>query len=248
MNRQNIAGVFINNMTYDEIWANIESFLNSPRQHIIVTSNPEFIVLAQKDEEFRNILNTADLSLPDGIGLVLAGKFLGLHVSKRMTGNDLVKLISSIAEQKKCSIFLLGGDKDVAKKAAVNLQKAFPLLKIAGTWDGEMIDNIRDNHELVDRVQKSGAQILFVALGHGKQEKCIYYHLSKLLNIKLAIGVGGVFDYLSGNKKRAPLWMRKSGLEWLYRLLHEPRRLKRIYNAIIVFPIIIIRQKVSHYL
>lgn len=228
-----ILGVKIDNLSLGEAAQKVEFFLSGPKNNLIVTPNPEMVVRAQKDVTFRNLLNSAALSIPDGIGLVLASRFLKNPIKKKVPGVDFMEEICRIASASGKSVFLLGAQIGVAGKACENLNEKFPDLKIAGHLDGDF-----DLESCFQSVKKASPDILFVALGAPKQERWIFENLNKLESVKLAMGVGGAFDFLSGKTKRAPLWMRKIGLEWFWRLIIEPRRVKRIVDAVIVFPVI----------
>lgn len=233
-----ILGVKIDNLKKSEVLEKIKFFLKSEQQHHIVTPNPEFLVAAQKDEKFKKILNEADLAIPDGTGLVFASWLQKDKIKQRITGADLIDDICKIAEQNLCSIYFLGGEQDVAKKTAENLKQKFQNLMIAGTQDGMPAG--QTNLELI---KNSSPDILLVAFGQVKQEKWIKDNLTKLPSVKIAIGVGGAFDYISGKIKRAPKIFKSLGLEWLFRLIVEPKRWRRIYNAVIKFPILVIKEK-----
>ncbi|MFA6321852.1 MAG: WecB/TagA/CpsF family glycosyltransferase [Candidatus Buchananbacteria bacterium] len=244
MDKVEILGVKIDNLSLQEVLAKCETFLNSENQHYIVTPNPEFLVMAQKNKRFKEILNFADLAVADGIGLIYAASFLGKKLV-RVTGVDLVWWLSELAEQNNCSVYLLGGEEIVAAKTAENLKQNFPNLIIAGAESGGYIaDPQVDDMDLLERINDTQPKILFVAFGQVKQEEWIYSHLDKLPSVKLAIGVGGTFDYLSGSINRAPAIIRQLGLEWLYRLIYEPSRWKRILNAVIIFPLMVAKQKI----
>jgi len=238
-----ILGVKIDNLSLQEVLEKIKQFLISPNQHFIVTPNPEFLVEAQKDNHFKEILNYADLSCADGVGLLKAAKFLGKRL-QRVTGVDLVWAICELAAKNNYSVYLLGGGEMVAAKASQNLQEQFPDLKIVGAESGGVvIDPKNIDEELINRINDAKPKIIFIALGQVKQEKWIFYHLDKLPSIKLAIGVGGAFDYISGETKRAPKFIRRLGLEWLFRLIIQPERWKRIFNAVIIFPLLVLKSK-----
>lgn len=219
-----ILGVKVDNLSQQVCLDKISLWLKQDQQRYIVTPNPEFIVYAQKDSQFKQILNQADLSICDGIGILLASKFLRRPLKQRITGTDLVKFICGLAEKQGIGVFLLGARSGVAQKAAEKLKKSYPNLEIGCSAD-------ESSMPVIDR-----PTVMFVALGAPKQEKWISRHLRLMPQIRLAIGVGGAFDYISGNVKRAPLAVRKAGLEWFWRLITEPWRFKRIYQAIVVFP------------
>ncbi|OGH83768.1 MAG: hypothetical protein A2261_03780 [Candidatus Magasanikbacteria bacterium RIFOXYA2_FULL_44_8] len=227
-------------------------FLYSSGQYKIFTPNPEFLVRAQKDAYFKTILNSANLNVCDGFGLYLAS----LGKLKRIPGVDFMLDICRAAADNNVGIFLLGGVGGVVKNTATELSKQIPSLKICGYDSGPTIQesaanpnalvlNESENQNLITKINSSGAKILFVAFGMGKQEKWIYENLAKMPNVKIAMGVGGSFDYLSGTVQRAPCFMRKIGLEWLYRVIVQPKRLDRIINAILVFPYLVIKNKLK---
>lgn len=222
----------------------VQNFLDSAGQYTIFTPNPEMLVDAQTDEYFKEVLNEGNLNICDGKGieLVSASKL------KRVPGTDFMLDICKLAEQKKYSIYFLGsGDAQTIEILTSNIQSKFPLINIAGGHPGPKITSelkndriilnmIEDeNNEIISDIVMRSPQILFVAFGHGKQEKWIYEHLADLPSVKIAMGVGGAFDFIAGNKKRAPKWMRDNGVEWVYRLMQEPERFKRIWKATVKF-------------
>jgi len=222
-----ILGVKIDNLAIDEVLEKVEGFLKSDKQHYLVTPNPEFLVKAQKDEDFKKILNQADLAVPDGIGLIFASRFLGQSIKRRITGVDLMELFCQRAVQKKWPVFLMGAGPGVAEKAAKNLEKKYPGLKVGAGFEDVFGE----------------PEILFVALGAPKQEKWINENLSKMPSVKLAIGVGGAFDFISGRVRRAPKFIQIIGLEWFWRFSCQPWRAKRIYNAAVKFPWLVVKSK-----
>lgn len=217
-----IADVKIDNFSLDEVLIKIRDFLSDGIQRQIVTPNPEMLVLAQKDKEFKTILNKADLAIADGVGLVFASLLFGKKIKKRIQGVDLMEKILSIPEGR---VFLLG-----SRGSAEKLLKKYP----------RVVDFSEDLDNAADHINKSQANILFVALGAPRQEKWIDKNLPKLPTVKIAMGVGGAFDFLSGKIKRAPKFIRKMGFEWLWRLVLEPKRLPRILKAVIVFPFLVL--------
>ncbi len=234
-----IAGVPIDAITFSEAAARAAGFLSDGRQHLIVTPNPEMAVFADRDASFKKLLHSADLALADGYGLRLAASWEGKKIPETITGVDFGLALAHLAEQKNCSLYLLGGGEGVAGAAAENLRQAYPKLRIAGASSGGRIrwiaDKWEEDDDLVERISKTNPDILFVALGHGKQERWILDHLARLPSIKIAIGLGGALDYYSGRKRRAPKALRILHLEWLWRLLSEPWRVFRIFEATCVF-------------
>lgn len=235
-----ILDVKIDDLTFSEVMSKINLFLRMKKLHQIVTVNPEFILAAQKDKEFKKILNQADLSLPDGFGLKIGAAILGQKIGERLTGVDLTWELAKLASQKGYPLYLLGATSGVAVKAAKRLKMLYPKLKIAGCYAGTPDDN-----EIINRINNSKADILLVAFGAPKQDKFIYKNRDKL-RVKIAIGVGGTFDYISGKMPRAPEWLRNLGLEWFYRLIKQPSRFGRILNAVVVFPLRVLVYRLSH--
>lgn len=246
--KKNLLGIKIDSLTQEEAKEKIRHFLQEPKNHLIFTPNPEMIVLAQKDTKFKYILNQADLSLPDGVGLILLSPFLGQSIRQRIPGVDFLKEICQIAEQMNKKVYLIGGEYGIAKKAAEKLKFLFPKLQIVGAEEGpsiqekgeEIVYDKLENQKLIQRINQSKAQIIFVAFGQNKQEKWIYENIKMLPGVTLAMGVGGAFDFLAQKVPRAPVFWRKIGFEWLWRLIQEPKRYKRIFNAVIVFPYLVI--------
>lgn len=225
--RIEILGLPVDAITYAEWLDLIEKWISRPNSqaHHVCTINPEFIMIAQRDVNFFNILSRADLCVPDGVGLIYAARYLGQPLPQRVTGSDGVPIIAERAAQKGWRLFFLGAAPGVAEKAADVLRQKYPGLQIVGTYSGSPAPNEED--ALVERVNASGADILFVAYGAPEQDKWIARNLPRL-RVKMAMGVGGAFDFIAGIIPRAPLWMQRIGLEWLYRLYLQPRRIGRM--------------------
>ena len=238
-----ILGVKINKITGRNVIGKVEDFLMSNKQYYIVTLNSEILLEAQKDEEYFHILNNADLSIADGIGLKFAGLITGNNF-QRITGADLTKKILEIAENKKLKIAVLNWSGGLSKKEDLEkaLTKKYPALEF-------VVEDIRRDFANFPKtksfacLQKFEPVILFLSLGAPYQEKFIYHNLSKIPSVKLALGIGGSFDFISGKIKRAPLIFQKIGIEWFWRLMMQPKRWKRIYNAVIIFPCKFIKWK-----
>jgi N-acetylglucosaminyldiphosphoundecaprenol N-acetyl-beta-D-mannosaminyltransferase len=240
-----ILGVAIHTVTKKQIRRKIEKFLRGNVQKMIFTPNPEMLVRAYKDSYFRDVLNDAHLNICDGYGikLVTRGKV------NNIPGSDIFYDICRIAEEKNKSIYLLGsGKKEIVKQAKINIAKRFPQLRIVGIHEGPQIKfsktaygNILElseahNEKIIDDIIDCSPDVLFVGFGHEKQEKWIYKYLRDIPSVRIAIGVGGTFDFVSEKVKRAPVLLRKLGLEWLFRLVREPKRIGRICTAVILFP------------
>ena len=219
-----ILGVKIDKIDYQSALVTAKKLIDGGGKHYVVTPNPEFIVLAQKDLQFKEILNRADLSVPDGIGLVWLSRIFARGLPERVAGVDLLEGMAALAEEHGFNLFLLGAKEGVSGKAADVLKKRYPKLTIAGTYAGD--SSPKADNEVVSVIGNEKIDILAVAYGSVKQEKWIARNLPRL-NVKLAFGVGGALDYISREKKRAPVVIRRIGLEWFFRLLREPRRFKR---------------------
>ena len=236
----NILGVLIDNFKKPDVLKTTEQFLIDGRQHFITTPNPEMVVAAQNDKEFLETLNRADLAVPDGVGLIFASRYLKRPLPERIPGIDLMLDICRTAEQKNYSVFLVAAKEGLSKpeETAAALNKKFPRLKISG----EILAKEESGEKIIDEINKACPDILFVSLrGIGQQEKFIAKNLNKFSSVKIVMGVGGAFDFIAGRIKRAPSWIRKIDLEWLWRLFMQPWRLKRIFTATIKFSWLIIK-------
>ena len=225
-NSVRILGVKINKVNIDEAYNLFLNFMERDKLSMIFTPNTEIVMKAQEDQELKDILFDADLVIPDGIGLLYASKLHGLGLEERVTGIDLMDKILNYCNNTKRSIYIFGGKPEVAKEATDNILKKYPNIKIAGYSDGYYKDKEAEL-KIIDKINESKPDVLFVALGAPKQEKWIYNY-RKILNTKVAMGVGGSVDVWAGRVKRAPELFRKIGMEWLYRLLKEPFRVVRM--------------------
>lgn len=212
-----ILGVKVSRLNYSNTLELIEKWLSKKDSlKFAVTPNPEFLVSAAKDKEFRKILNSADLAIPDGSKLIWASK---KAIKERVSGTDLMMSICGVCEEKGLVVGLIGGREKIAIMTAECLRKKFPKFKIGiatANYDWPRNDIV-------------GIDVLFVALGMGKQERWIFQNKKMLekAGVRLAMGVGGAFDYISGAVPRAPEWVRDHGFEWLFRLFVQPWRIKR---------------------
>jgi N-acetylglucosaminyldiphosphoundecaprenol N-acetyl-beta-D-mannosaminyltransferase len=235
MNYIELLGVKIATAKSTEIQTVLTDFLQSAGLKQIVTVNPGFLVTAHQDPEFKTILNSAALALPDGAGIVYLAKFTGQKVStsNRMTGVELTHRLLKLAEAEKRSVAVIMPVNSLTSQEELNhsIRKFYPdiILKVILVSD--------------DEEQLPTADIIFVALGAPQQEKWIWNHREKLLSTKIAVGVGGTFDFISGRIRRAPSWLQNLGLEWFWRLGQQPkRRWKRIFRAVVVFPWLVIKK------
>lgn len=225
--RIEIMDVPIDAVDMAEAEAQASAFLEQESLRVIYTPNTEIVMAAQQDKVLLDAIKAADLVIPDGIGLIYASRILKKGLKERVAGVDLMGRILSYCNQQEKSIYVLGGKPGVAQQACVNIQARFPHLKIAGFRNGYFHEDETD--QIIEAVNQSCADILFVGLGAPKQEKWIYQH-RKVLKTRIAMGVGGGVDIWAGTVKRAPMIYQKLGLEWFYRLLKEPWRYKRMMS------------------
>jgi N-acetylglucosaminyldiphosphoundecaprenol N-acetyl-beta-D-mannosaminyltransferase len=208
----------------DEALRRIEGFVDEGGPHLVATVNPEFVMRANDDNEFARVLDSADLCLPDGTGVVWAARRQGCRIDGPVAGSDMVPLLAAMCARRGFPLFLLGAAPGVADELAFRLRSEHPDLHVAAhsgnpdpSEDAETLRLIHEHH----------TQVLLVAYGHPKQELWID-RLKNRLGVAMAMGVGGTFDYLTGRVPRAPEWMRKAGLEWAYRLWKQPWRARRM--------------------
>ena len=243
-----ILGIPIDAITRTEAQMKVERFLNERVTHLVVTPNPEMLVDASRDERFAEVLRNADLSVPDGAGLQVAARLTGQRFPERIPGADFTEDICAIAAEKGKKVFLLGGlNEDSVTKAADALRRRHADLAVVGAEHGgeitESDNRLSVRGAVIDRINESKADILIVGFGHRRQELWLHDNLPRLPGIQLGIGVGGTFDFISGAVHRAPASLRRVGLEWLWRLIMQPWRWRRIWKAVAVFPMLVIRGK-----
>ncbi|MBI5044659.1 MAG: WecB/TagA/CpsF family glycosyltransferase [Candidatus Levybacteria bacterium] len=240
--KKNILGIDITTSSSNEILEYIDSILkNSKEKLFIVTPNPEMVVYASSNRQYQTTLNRAEIALCDGVGLFIAGRLLGVGVKERISGVDFMKSLCEKSIKNGLSIGLLGGRDGVAERAAKCLREKYPGLNIvfvAQEWSEEgfaravkyQVSSIKYKEERIHNtkhiIRNSNIDMLFVAFGVPKQEEWIMKNLEKL-PVRLAMGVGGAFDYISGDIIRAPFFIRSVGLEWLFRLIRQPWRWRR---------------------
>lgn len=221
MNKESILDIRVDTRGLSDLLTELEERISAGIPSSFAAINPEKILNAKEDPELAHLLNTFDYQIPDGIGIVLASKLNKGKIRERITGIDLMDQLCHFAEQRGLSVFVFGSKKEILTRALSNLQIKYPKLIITGSHDGY---SARDT--LIQEINSSGADIVFVALGSPAQEFWIAEN-KELLKAKVFQGVGGSLDVLSGSLKRAPLLMQRMGLEWLYRLIQEPWRIKR---------------------
>lgn len=242
----------IKDLSYDEVLEYLIEKTQKPGQKtFVITINPEIIMLAMGDSEYEKVLRSANLALVDGIGVLWAGKMFGKRFNGRVHGVDLVDGVCKEVLKKPITVGFLGGKKNVAQKTAERLVEKYPGLKVAFALEEWPRDESRiknqelrleiHNSELITHNSRLKCDILFVAFGSPKQEMWINQNLDKI-DVKVAIGVGGAFDFISGKVMRAPRFIRSLGLEWLFRLIRQPWRAKRQF-ALIRFIFVVLKEK-----
>lgn len=232
MDKISIFGVNICNLTFQEAVKKIEQFLEEDRPHRIYTPNTEIVMAVRKDPKLCQLINSAELVVADGIGLIYGSKIRKLPLKMRVTGYDLSMEMLEYAAKKNYRLYFLGGKPGVAERAAENVNKKYPGISIVGTHDGYFqgahmgCAYHEEELALLKEIEEKAPDIIFVGLGFPKQEIWINEHY-KQLKTKVLIGNGGVLDVLAGEAKRAPDIFIRLNLEWFYRLMKNPSRLKR---------------------
>ncbi|MFA7681979.1 MAG: WecB/TagA/CpsF family glycosyltransferase [Candidatus Peribacteraceae bacterium] len=220
----------------------LKRFFHVGGQYHIATPNSEMLVEAGRNPAFKEVLRHTSLNIPDSAGLLWMARLTGQHLPERVTGVDTVTALCATLDARH-PVFLLGAAPGVAQRAAETLRQKNPSLTIAGTYSGSPRND--DAPAILDRIRAAKPHLLLVAFGAPAQDLWIAKHLAELPSVRVAMGIGGTFDFLAGAQKRAPQWMQHTGFEWLYRLYKEPKRLKRIWNAVVVFPLSVILEKVQ---
>ncbi len=218
-----VMGLQFDNVTMDEALARADAFLSGDKTVCVVTPNAEIAYEALHDASLRKLLNSADLMLPDGAGVVLASKLLKTPLKEKVAGVDFAAGLLKLLAKNQQSVFLLGAKPGVAETAAEKMVQMTPGLCIAGLHDGYFTDEA----PIIAQINESGADVLFVCLGSPKQELFMQRY-RQALGVKIMIGLGGSLDAFAGTVKRAPQWMIRMNLEWLYRLIKEPKRFGRM--------------------
>ena len=221
--KTDIMGLQFDNITMVEAMDAAKALLQGEHAARVVTPNAEIAYEALHDENMRTLLNSAELMLPDGAGVVLASKILKTPLKQKVAGVDFADGLLGVLETTGQSLYLLGSKPGIGELAAQKMMQKHPRLRIAGIADGYF----QDEAPVIDKINASGADVLFVCLGAPKQEQFMARH-QKALHVKLMAGLGGTLDSFAGTVKRAPKWMIRLNLEWLYRLIKEPKRFGRM--------------------
>ena len=220
--KESVLGIQVNTESYDELLPKVFDCIETQQKSLIVAINPEKIIKAKEDQALKTLLNNAEFQIPDGIGVILASKIQKGHITSRVTGVEMMMRLCEEAAKRQKPIFLYGGKPGVADQAAAKLQELYPTIQIAGTQDGYE----KDNSKVQAKINAAKPDLLFVAMGSPKQENWINTNRDQL-HPTIYQGVGGSFDVLAGTVKRAPEAFQKVGMEWFYRLMKEPHRIKR---------------------
>ncbi|CDB91946.1 putative uncharacterized protein [Clostridium sp. CAG:302] len=205
--------------------------LKNNKKTFVITANPETFMISEKNEDVRKmLLDKETVMVPDGIGVLKAGKKIGYNIEERITGIDIANELLKFGNEQKKSIYLFGSKQEVIDSMKIVIKEQYPNLKLVGTSNGY----VADKDKVFDEIVKLEPDIVLVALGIPLQEMLIYKHLNRFKK-GIFVGVGGSFDVMSGMKKRAPKIFIKLNLEWLYRIMKEPKRLKRFYDSNVKF-------------
>lgn len=224
--RMNIAGIGVDNLSESEVLAEIERLVKQGGSHYMAVVNASKMVMANRDELLRRIIAKADLVTADGMSVVWASRLAGRSIRERVTGIDMFEKLVARAAESDWSVYFLGAQEYSIQRLVETFTSRHADLKIAGYRNGYFTAS--EEGEIASAIKQSGADLLFVAMGSPAQEQWISSHLERT-GVKFALGVGGSFDHIAGLVPRAPLWMQRTGFEWLHRLWREPRRLWRRY-------------------
>lgn len=226
MSRMKFLNTEIDNLNMDEAVEAIDELIIKKENSYVVTPNVDHILRLEDDKEFAEIYKNASLRLTDGMPLVWISKMKHTPIKEKVSGSDMFPRVCELAAKKGYSVFLLGAAEGVAAKAAENLQNQYHGLKIAGTYSPSFGFEEKEDeiNKIIKMINETKPDVLAVGLGSPKQEKFIYKYKDQL-NVPVSLAIGASIDFEAGNKKRAPRFMQKAGLEWLYRLCKEPRRM-----------------------
>lgn len=227
MERLNIHNVLIHNTTMQEAVEQVQKWAAEDTLRTVFTPNSEIIMQAQRNPEFKNILNSADLLIPDGAGVILASRILRKPLKQKVSGFDLVRNLFKASAGKNISYYILGGQPGIAEIAAVNIMAEYGKINIKGYYHGYF--RPEEENDLIEKINNAKPDILLVGLGAPKQEYWIHNNKYRL-KCKVCIGVGGSIDVFSGKVSLTPEFIRRIGFEWLHRLIREPRRIKRMMD------------------
>jgi N-acetylglucosaminyldiphosphoundecaprenol N-acetyl-beta-D-mannosaminyltransferase len=242
MQRVNVLGVSVSAVNMSDVLGAIRGWINGSQQNYLCVTPAHAVMECYRQHHLRYIFNSSGLTTPDGMSIVWLLKLHGHTHVERVYGPDLMLAACEFSEQMYWKQFFYGGAPGVPEKLTARLKAQFPNLQVAGTYSPPFRQlTPEEDAEIVHRINATHPDIVWVGISSPKQEQWMYTHLGKL-NASVLIGVGAAFDFLSGNKKQAPRWMQRSGLEWLFRLASEPQRLWRRYIQYPLFGILVLSQ------
>jgi len=246
MKRINICGVSVSAINLDMACEILDGWINERKKSYVCIAPVSTIVDSQSEAEYRKIINEADMITPDGMPLVWIGKLRGNKDIGRTYGPDLMLALCGRGQKKGYKHFLYGGSKNTCSLLKNVLERKFPAIDIVGEYAPPFSSQyVQEDEEVVDEINRLSPDVLWVGLGSPKQDYWMHHHRDKL-NVPVMVGVGAAFDFIAGTKKQAPMWMRRSGLEWLFRLCSEPQRLwKRYFIGNTQFIYLLVKQIVT---
>ncbi|MGO8670890.1 MAG: WecB/TagA/CpsF family glycosyltransferase [Capsulimonadaceae bacterium] len=234
-----LLGLRVDCVAPDAALVQIEDYIASRTPRHVVTADASMVVIAKSDPELESIVDNADMVTADGSGILWAARRLRLAIREKVSGVDLVAELSRLSAEKGYRLYFLGAAPQVAEQAAANLAARYPGVQIVGTHDGYF--TAEQEHGVVEEIAALKPDVLFVAMGIPKQEKWISRHKERL-GVPVSLGIGGSFDVYAGRVRRAPLWMQRNGLEWLYRLCADPKKITKV-SKLPRFALMTIRQQ-----
>ncbi len=223
MSTVEVLGVPFSSSSETEVLTTCKAFMQDTQPHFVITAGPEFVMKVGEDRSLQEVLSSADVITPDGIGIVIASRWYGQPITERVTGVDLAQKLIAYAAENEMSVYMLGASEDSLQKALFTLRESHPTLHIEGRNGYFKEAEVSD---VIASIRDEAPHLLLVGLGQPAQEKFIAAHL-EAMGVPLAIGIGGAIDVIGGTVKRAPVFFQKAKLEWLYRLLKEPTRMRR---------------------
>ena len=237
---QQLFNLRVNDISLPELMKIFSHSIATHQKVHVVTLNPEMVVRQAVDQQFRQALTQADFRIADGAGLMIAANFFGKTLHHRIPGIELVMELIRVGQEEGWSFYFLGSSQEVMNKLIKSLREKFPRMIISGFHHGYF----QDSSPIVEEINRLQPNVLLVGLGSPRQELWIN-HFRSFIETSIMVGVGGSFDVLSGSKRRAPVFFRKIGFEWLYRIISEPRRLKRVVPAFLKFGWMTLKEKMA---
>ncbi|HCC23238.1 TPA: hypothetical protein DF272_03600 [Candidatus Falkowbacteria bacterium] len=237
-----ILDTVIHDCSESDLYQEIDGFLRQTKLKLLFTPNPEICLHARQNKKFQDVLNQGDMNIPDGFGLKIGAFLSGQQIQHRHTGSDLTKYLLQLAHDRRLTIFIINHPDSLSslieiKKSVLN---DYPNLKLHGYKSADI------TNDLLDHINNTKPDIIFTTHGAPIQESLLHQLRDLNITAKLGLGVGGSFDFITGRQTRAPEIMRRLGLEWLFRLYKQPKRINRIFKAVIVFPLICLKHSLAH--